>query len=334
MLPNTAAFGTNFGRSIASILGLLVLAVGGSAHAQAYPAKPIRIIVPYSAGGPVDTIGRALAQRLHEAWGQPVIVDNKPGANEIIGASEAARAAPDGYTFILATDPTLSQNPFLFAKLPYAPKDLVAVTRLINVNMVLVVPASLPVGNAKEFVAYAKAQKDSLNYGSSGTGNTTHIAMEWFKNIAGFPMTHVPYKGAAPALQDMMGGNIQATFVAASVAEPHIKAGKLKALAISGNSRSPALPNVPTFAESGFPDYEATFYIGLIAPTGTPAPILEKVAAETKKIIFTPEFRAKYLDTFGFEPVGEGPAGFAAFIKKDQELTERKIKVSKIKLEM
>jgi tripartite-type tricarboxylate transporter receptor subunit TctC len=334
MLRSCTASGMNIGHRIVSILSLLTLAAASAAHGQTYPSKVVRIIVPYSAGGPVDTFGRALAQRLQETWGQPVIIDNKPGANEIIGATEVAKAAPDGYTFILATDPTLSQNPFLFAKLPYATKDLAPVTRLINVNMALVVPASLPVSNAKEFVAYAKAQKDPLNYGSSGNGNTTHIAMEWFKNIAGFPMTHVPYKGAAPALQDMMGGNIQASFVAASVAEPHIKAGKLKAVAISGKSRSTALPNVPTFAEAGFPDYEATFYIALIAPAGTPSPILEKVAAETKKILFMPEFRAKYMDTFGFEPVGEGPAEFAAFIKKDQELTKKKIQVSNVKLEM
>jgi tripartite-type tricarboxylate transporter receptor subunit TctC len=201
------------------------------------------------------------------------------------------------------------------------------------VHMALVVPAALPVTTAKDFVAHAKANGPSMSYGSSGQGNTTHIAMEWFKNLAGFSMTHVPYKGAAPALQDMLGGNIQATFCAVTVAEQYIKSGKLKAVAISGKTRTKALPDVPTFAESGYPEFEATFYMGFVAPAGTPRAILNKIAADTRKVLYLPEFRAKFVDAFGFEPVGDTPEEFAAFVKRDQQASEKKIRISGVKLE-
>jgi tripartite-type tricarboxylate transporter receptor subunit TctC len=320
---------------VRTMIAVAALGAASTGWAQGYPTKAVRIFVPYSAGGPVDVIARAMAQKLGESWGQPVVVENRPGANEIIAAEATAKSPADGYTLLLATDPTLSQNPFLFDKLPYsATKDLVPVTRLIDVNMVLVVPASLPAATASEFVAYAKAKGAGMSYGSAGQGNTTHIAMEWFKNIGGFPMTHVPYKGIAPALQDMLAGNIQAVFCAVTAAEPHIKAGKVKALAVSGKARTKALPNVPTFAESGYAEFEATFYMGLVAPAGTPRAILDRIAGDARKVLYQPEFRGKYVDAFGFEPVGDTPEEFAAFIRRDQQVSERKIRISGVKLEM
>lgn len=323
-------------KSLARIAILAAAALFSSTPAaQTWPAKPVRIFVPYAAGGPVDVLARALSQRLAEAWGQPVVVENRPGANEIIAAEATAKSAPDGYTLMLATDPVLSQNPFLFAKLPYdAKRDLVPVTRLVSVNMALIVPAALPVASAREFVTHMKTHGARMSYGSAGMGNTTHIAMEWFRNIADFPMTHIPYKGLAPALQDMLGGSIQAAFGAVVAVEPHVKSGKLKALAVSGKNRPAALPNVPTFAEAGFPNFEATFYMALVAAAGTPDAILRQVAGETRKVLLDGAFRTRYIDPFAYEVVAESPEEFAAFIRKDQELSERKIKVSGVKLEM
>lgn len=313
---------------------LIALATGNS-FAQGFPSKPVRIIVPYAPGGPVDILGRGLGQRLSEVWSQPVVVENRPGANEIIAAEATARSVADGHTLLLATDPVLSQNPFLFAKLPYdARKDLLPVTRLLAVNMALIVPASLPANTAREFVTYMRANGAKTSYGSAGVGNTTHIAMEWFRNIADFPMTHVPYKGLAPALQDMLGGNIQAAFGAVAAVEPHVKTGKLKALAVSGRQRAASLPDVLTFAESGFPNFEANFYMAFVAPAGTPAAVVQKVWSDSRRIMADPAFRARFTDPFAYDVMNENPDEFINFIRKDQELSEKKIRISGVKLEM
>ena len=240
-------------------------------HGQSYPSKPVKIVVPYAAGGPVDALARALSAKLSGMWGQQVIVDNKPGANEVIAASQVAKSPGDGYTLMLATDPTLSLNPYLFQKLSYDPlKELTPITRVAISNMALVVPANFPASNLKEFVAYARANPDKVTYGSSGMGNGTHLALAWFAKENQLSMVHVPYKGLAPALQDMLGGNIQVTVGAVSVIAPFVESGKLKVLAISGSKRARSLPNAPTFAEAGFPWMEASFYYGLIAPAGIP----------------------------------------------------------------
>ncbi|EWS65397.1 Argininosuccinate lyase [Hydrogenophaga sp. T4] len=231
--------------AVLSTAALLSVFSTGS-HAQSFPTKPVRIVVPYAAGGPVDTLARALGMKLGEIWKQPVIVDNKPGANEVIGATTVAKSDPDGHTLILATDPTLSLNPFLFKKLSYdAFKDLAPITRVAVSNMAFVVPANTTANSMKDFVAYAKANPGKVSYGSSGIGNGTHLAMAAFSKDNNVEMVHVPYKGLAPTLQDMMAGNIQAAVGAVSVIAPFATTGKLKVLGISGPKRAAAFQTFP-----------------------------------------------------------------------------------------
>lgn len=300
-----------------------------SAQGEPWPSKPVRIVVPYSAGGPVDALGRALAAKLSTLWGQQVIVDNKPGGNEVIGASNVAKSAGDGYTLMLATDPTMSLNPYLFTKLQYDPvKELTPITRVAVSNMAFVVPASLPVNTLKEFVVYAKANPDKISYGSSGIGNGTHLSLAWFATENQIKMAHIPYKGLAPAIQDMLGGNIQATVGAVSVIMPFVEAKKVKVLAISGNRRAQSLPAVPTFAEAGFPTMEASFYFGLVAPSGISNTTRDKIAADVRKIVLDDQFRKTNLDSFALEPIADTPQEFASFLVRDRSTAALKVKSS------
>lgn len=312
-----------------ALAGLALATVSLTNAATPYPTKPVRLVVPYSAGGPVDSLARALAVSLSTTWGQQVIVDNRPGANEIIGATNVAKSPADGYTLMLATDPTLSLNPYLFKKLSYDPlKELIPVTRVAVSNMALVVPNSLPVSNIKEFVTYAKANKGKLSYGSSGIGNGTHLAVAQFARDNGLEMTHVPYKGLAPTLQDMLGGNIQAAVGAVSVIAPFSQDGKLKVLGVSGPRRASILPNVPTFTEAGYPNFEASFYFGIVAPAGLDPEILNKVAADVKRIAGQSTFRAANLDKFALDSVLDTPAEFETFLAKDRAAVQAKITAS------
>jgi tripartite-type tricarboxylate transporter receptor subunit TctC len=314
--------------------GTLALGLPAMGLAQSYPAKPVRIVVPYAAGGPVDALARALSGKLATLWGQQVIVDNKPGGNEVIAATQVAKSPGDGYTLMLATDPTLSLNPYLFQKLSYDPqKELTPITRVAISNMALVVPAGFPASDVKEFVAHARAHPEKVAYGSSGVGNGTHLALAWFAKENQVSMVHVPYKGLAPALQDMLGGNIQATVGAVSVVTPFVESGKLKVLAISGNKRARSLPNVPTFAQAGYPWMEASFYYGLIAPAGVSSEIKDKIAGDIRKILADDQFRKDNLDNFALEPIGETPQEFAQFLVKDREQAARKIQLSGARLD-
>jgi tripartite-type tricarboxylate transporter receptor subunit TctC len=320
--------------TIAAALLCAALPFTPATAATPYPTKPVRLVVPYAAGGPVDSLARALAVALSSAWGQQVIVDNRPGANEIIGATNVAKSPPDGYTLMLATDPSLSLNPYLFKKLSYDPlKELVPVTRVAVSNMALVVPPSLPVNNLKEFVAYAKANPGKLSYGSSGIGNGTHLSVAQFARDNQLEMTHIPYKGLAPTLQDMLGGNIQAAVGAVSVIAPFSQDGKLKVLGVSGPRRASSLPSVPTFTEAGFPKFEASFYFGIVAPAGIDPEIRAKVAADVKKIAGQPEFRATNLDKFALDSVLDTPAEFEAFLTKDRAAAQAKITASGAQLD-
>lgn len=320
---------------LATLVGaLLCSAAPFASAATAYPTKPVRLVVPYAAGGPVDSLARALAVSLSSAWGQQVIVDNRPGANEIIGATNVAKAPADGYTLMLATDPSLSLNPYLFKKLSYDPiKELIPVTRVAVSNMALVVPNTLPVNNLKEFVAYAKANPGKLSYGSSGVGNGTHLSVAQFARDNQLEMTHVPYKGLAPTLQDMLGGNIQAAVGAVSVIAPFSQDGKLKVLGVSGPRRASSLPNVPTFTEAGYPKFEASFYFGIVAPAGIDPEIRAKVAADVKKIASQADFRATNLDKFALDSVLDTPAEFEAFLAKDRAAAQVKITASGAQLD-
>jgi tripartite-type tricarboxylate transporter receptor subunit TctC len=299
-----------------------------------YPTRPVTLVVPYAAGGPTDVIARALAEKLAPALGQPVVVDNKPGANEAIAAAAVATAKPDGHTLFLGTDAALSLNQHLYDKLSYnAETDLVPVSRVATVDMLLVAPASLGIKGLPELVKAAKEAKTPLNYASAGVGNPNHLAMEWFATLAGVKLNHVPYRGITPALPDLFSNRVSLMFSGISTVLPHIQDGKLVPLAISGRQRASALPSVPTFAELGFANYEAGFYLGLAAPAGTPAPVLQRLAAEIKRATGQPDFRAKAQQNWGIAPVADTPEEFAAFLKRDRASAAHRVKISGARLE-
>jgi tripartite-type tricarboxylate transporter receptor subunit TctC len=312
----------------------LVLLTPLAGLAQTYPAKPVRIVVPYTAGGPADLLVRGLGQKLTEVWGQQIVVENRPGANEIIAAQEIARSAPDGYSYLLASDAVFSLNGYLYSKLPYDPdKDFTPVSRLVNANLMLVARSDLPASSVRELVDYAKKHPGKLNYGSVGAGGVNHLAMAWFNRQNGLEMQHVPYKGLVQGLQDIMTSRLDVMFAVIGGAAPNLKAGKMKGLAVSGKSRNALIPQVPTFAEAGFASFDASFYFGLAAPAGTPQELVAKMAGEAGQIVRTAEFTQKYLNNLGFEPVGDAPQAFAAFLKRDRELAAQKVKASGAKLD-
>lgn len=317
-----------------SMLAAAVLALASPGFAQTFPSKPVKLIVPYPAGGPIDGVARGLAERLSKAWGQSVLVDNRGGANEIIAGDLTAKSAPDGYTILLGADPTFSGNQYLFKKMPFNSfTDLVPVTRVALVNMAFIVEGSLPVNNMKEFVALMKANPGKYNYGSAGAGGPTHVQFDAFTRQAGFQMTHIGYKGIAPAMQDLLGGQVQAMIAGSTAATPYIASGKAKILAISGPKRAKSLPNVPTLAEAGFPNSEMYFYLGLTVPKGVPRPIIDQIAETTRKVLADQAFIEKTFDTFAFEPLGETPEQFAVFLKKDRAVAEKKIRDSGVQLD-
>lgn len=317
------------------VLGVLAgLALGGIAQAQTYPSKPIRIVLPYSAGGPADVMVRAISQKLGDSWGQPFVVDNKPGANEIIAADLVAKSPGDGYTFLVASDGAYSLNQNLYPKIPYDPvKDFVPVAKLAIGNLMLVTRPDFPASNVKEFIDYVKRNPGKLNYGSIGAGGVNHLASAWFNSINGLQMEHVAFKGLPPAVQELMAGRIDAMFAVTGGVAPFLESGKIKALAVSGRNRQPAAPNVPTFAEVGYPSFDASYYFGVVAPKGTPADITSRFARDMSKIINAADFKSKYLQPLGFEAVGDTPEQFAAFLTSDRELGAQKVKVSGAKLD-
>jgi tripartite-type tricarboxylate transporter receptor subunit TctC len=315
-------------------LAAVLVLFSGVALAQTYPSKPIRVVVPYTAGGPADLLVRGMGQKLSETFGQQIVVENKPGANEIIAAQDVAKSAPDGYTYLLASDAVFSLNSYLYSKLPYDPvKDLAPVSRLVNANLMLVVRPDFPAGSVDELVSFAKKNPGKLNYGSVGAGGVNHLAMAWFNRQQGLEMQHVPYKGLVQGLQDIMTSRLDVMFAVIGGAAPHLKAGKMKGLAVSGKARNALIPEVPTFIESGYPNFDASFYFGLAAPAGTPKDMISRFAAESAKIVGTAEFRERYLNNLGFEPVGDTPEQFAAFLKRDRQVAAQKVKASGAKLD-
>ena len=302
--------------------------------AQTYPDRPVRLIVPLAAGGATDVFARAIAQGWSEMWGQPVIVENKPGANQIVGMEYGAHAKPDGYTIILTGEAGITFNKYMYSKLPYDTlRDFAGISRLVEVKAFLAVPASLPANNAKEFVDLMNKQNGKLNYGSPGVGDPMHVGMEWFKNTAKVNVLHVPYKGSAAALQGMLSGEVQAMITSALSVGQQIEAGKVKVIVVSGGRRFPAFPNVQTLAEAGYPDVKFGYYLALLAPSGTPQAILQKISADTKKIMTNPAFRAKYVDPYDSELVNDTPEEFSAFLKRDMVAAEEKIRISGAKLD-
>ena len=276
--------------------GLLLAAAGAAGAQPAFPVKPVRYIIPYPPGGSTDPMGRMIATRLTERWGQTVIVDNRPGGNTIIGTEVLARAAPDGYT-IGWTGAAFFSTPSLIANLPYDPlKDFTGVTTISKARVVLVLHPSVPAGTLQEFIAMVKAKPGEFNFASSGVGTNTHLSGELFNQVTGTKMVHIPYKGSGPATTDLLGGRIQLSFQIPITVIPFINAGRLKAIAVTGETRLPALPQVPTFTESGLPKYGLTGVTGIIAPAKTPNPILSRIAKEVAAVLAMPatqDFLAK-----------------------------------------
>lgn len=318
-------------RAAAQFLMLVLALAGPTIAQQPYPTRPIHFITPFPPGGSLDPMTRMAAQKLSEKWGQPGVVENRPGGNSIIGTDAVAKAAPDGYTILVAGTPHVV-NSNLFAT-PYDPiKDFEPIATIARSRQVLVVNPSLAVNNLQELIALARAKPGQLNYGSSGTGNTNHLAGELLCSLAGIKMQHVPYKGAGPAITDLLGGQLQLSFHVTISAMPHIKSGKLRAIAISGETRALALPQVPTFAEAGLPAFEIAGWTGMFAPAGTPKAIIDKMSSEMGRILATPEV-GDMLVKQGLEPYISTPEQFAAILKKDGAKFAKLIKDANIKIE-
>ena len=299
------------------------------AHAQGYPSKPVRIIVPYPAGGGIDIMSRLIGQRLAQRLGQSVVVENKPGAGTLVAAETVARAAPDGHVLLITTDATITINPHLYAKLPYDPvKDFAPITQLVLLNQMLLANPQVPASNLKELIAIAKANPGKLNYASYGVGSQPHLAMEILKNQAGIDIVHVPYKGIPQAVPAAIAGEVQLTFSGAASSQAHIKAGRLKALAIGGTKRLGIVPDVPTFAEAGFPDVPANAWFGLFAPAGTPREVIATLHAEVTRILRDPDFLQKEILAKGYELVAGTAEEFAAFLVADSKRNAVAVKIS------
>jgi len=316
-------------RHLLPLLALALCATGAHAQGAAdFPARPIRLVVPFPPGGATDIAARLIGERMSADWKQPVTVDNRPGAGGNIGADVVAKAAPDGYTLIVGVTGSHAINTSLYARMPYDPvKDFEAISQVAVVPNVVVVHPSVPAQTLRELVALAKKEPGKLNYASLGSGTAAHLTMEMFKTAAGIDLTHIPYKGSSPAVADLIAGQVQTMIDGLPSALPHVKAGKLRALAVTSAHRSAAAPDLPTIAESGYPGFSADAWSGLFAPKGTPRPIVDKLAAETQRILKLPEVQKRLAD-LGAEPVGSTPAEFSEHVKREIDKWARVVKAS------
>jgi tripartite-type tricarboxylate transporter receptor subunit TctC len=302
--------------------------------AHAWPTKPVRIVVAYPAGGGIDVMARQLAEKLQPAWGQPVVVENKPGANTIVATDFVAKSAADGHTILMTTDATFSINPHLYPKLPYdAQRDFMPVTMLVLLHQFLVAHPSLPANTLAELISLAKQKPGSINYASYGSGSQPHLAGEMLKHRAGIDLVHVPYKGISLAVPAVIAGEVQLTFAGIATSMPQLKAGRIKPIAIGGTQRSPLLPQVPTFSELGYPEVETHAWFGLFLPAGSPKEALARIAADTKTILDQPDFRQKQLIDRGYEVVSSSPDEFVIYLKRDSESRARAVRISGAKAE-
>jgi len=318
---------------LARCLAVLSLLAAAGASAQTFPSKPIRWLVPYAAGGGSDFLARTVAQTLSTQVGQPVLVDNKPGGNTALAAAETARAPADGYTVLSADNGTLVFNPALYKSLSYSPtKDLAPVTLMGKFPMILVVGANSGVATAKDFIAKAKARPGDVSYASAGAGSPHHLAMELLKVEAGLFMVHVPYRGAAPALADVVGGQLPAMMVDLAAGAGFIKGGKVRALAVANPTRLPQLPDVPTFAELGYKNVEAAALVGVVVPSATPPEVVNTLNRQLVAAINEPSVRTRMVD-FGVEPVANTPAQYAALLKSETTRWHKLIRDLKITLD-
>jgi tripartite-type tricarboxylate transporter receptor subunit TctC len=321
-------------RLLAALVLLCASLSSAAAQEQTYPSKPIRIVVSSAPGGMTDTLARTLGQRLSTSWGQHVVVENKPGANNQIGTEYVAKSAPDGHTLLLTPEVTFVINPHLYGKLSYDPyKDFAPITGLASVNHALVVHPSLGVQTIPELIALAKSKPGELNYATLGIGSAAHLNMEMFQTMTGVKLTPVHYRGATPALTDVVAGHVPMMFINIGSAASAWKAGQVKILAIASPKRLSLFPEVPTIAESGVPGFEAQSWFGLFAPSATPRNIVVKINTEVQRILNDVDYRDKVLSPNTLEPISSTPEGYAALIKRDTEKWGRVIESAKLRIQ-
>jgi tripartite-type tricarboxylate transporter receptor subunit TctC len=312
-------------------LSFLLLVFLETAKAQSYPSKPIRLVVPFAPGGSSSLVARVMSAEMEKGLGKPFVIENKPGGGGNIAMQEVARADPDGYTLIIGHVGSLAMNPYMYAKLPYdVDRDFAPISLLAIVPAIFVVHADVPAKDLREFVALAKAKPGQINYGSAGNGSAGHLAMEYLKQVTGMDLQHVPYKGTGPNVTDLIAGRTQASSAGTPPLMPHVKAGKLRVIAVGTSKRLHSLPDVPTVAEQGYPGFETSQWYGLNAPAGTPEPVIRRLAEEAAKAAKS----ALVLERFksdDAEPVGSSPAEYAAFIRKEQERWSKVVHAANIK---
>ncbi|GIK86701.1 MAG: tripartite tricarboxylate transporter substrate binding protein [Burkholderiales bacterium] len=317
----------------AALAVLAVALVPAAGHAQSWPAKPVRLVVPFTAGGSTDTVARIMAEKLSPRLGQPVIVENKAGAGGSVGSDFVAKSPADGYTLLVGTSSTMAIAPHLYTKLPYSPlRDLTPVTLLGTADIIVVVNATVPVKTIPELLAYAKANPGKLTFASGGNGSISHLLGEYFKSMAGVDLLHVPYKGDAQMVTDLIGGQVSMAFGTAVAFLPHIRSGKVVPLAVTNPRRSTTQPQWPTVSESGVPGYEAVQWFGIAAPTGTPKEVVGRLSEELRAILALPDVRARFTE-LGFDVVGNRPEEFGEFLRAEDAKWGRIAKIAGTKLD-
>jgi len=316
-------------------LGVFALAVlwTAVALAQPFPSRPVKIVVPAAAGGATDALSRSIASRLAEVWGQPVVVENRPGATQIIGGEYVAKSAPDGYTLLVSDAATFVMNHILHKNLPYTRSSFTPITVLTRFPWVIVAHPSVPATSFQELVAHARANPGRLSYGSFGLGSSGHISMDYLKNLLGIDIVHVPYKGASPAVTDLLAGQIQLMMVTPLLVEPHARAGKLRLIAAATRERIPRLPELPTVSESGVPGYDAGTWFALAGPAGMPRELTHAIYGAVRNVLYEPAFKDKYIDKQWFEVVANTPEEFATFLGSEFERWQNLIRLSGVKVQ-
>lgn len=323
----------NLHKSMAALCAAALLGWGALASAQNYPTKSVRFVIPFAPGGSTDTLARAMGGKLSELLGQQVVIDNRPGANGDIGTSIVARAVPDGYTIVLGYIANFGIGPSLYDKMPYDPvKDFAPVTQVAGASNILVIHPSVPAKNFKEFIAYAKANPKKVTFASASVASVGHLTGELLNDLAGIDMVHVPYKGSGQAISDLVGGHIKVMISGMASTLPHVRSGKLRGIATTGAKRTPATPDLPTIAESGFPGFEATSWFGVLAPAGTPKPVIARLNKDIIRALQDPAV-AKRLADVGFEITTGTPEQFAAYIKSEIKKWAKVVKASGAKAE-
>lgn len=312
---------------VRAVLGFILLCFGMSAWAQAYPSRPVKIVVPYGVGGPADIYARFIAARLQNPLGQPVVVEDRPGAGSIVGTDYVAKSAPDGYTLLMMSN-THTVNETLIPKKPFElMRDFAPITGVNYSDLLMVIHPSVPANNLKEFIALAKSKPGAMNYASSGNGTPYHMAGELFKAMAGVDLVHIPHKGSDGARNSILGGQVQMMFDAVPTMAANARAGKVKALATSGSKRSPVTPDLPTVAEAGVPGYESGIWLGLMAPAGTPRPVLERLNAEVNRIVSSPDVKEAWAKQGAF-PMGMSIDRFDKFLREEIVKWSKAVKAS------